>query len=123
MCLKIVAPLSVQVRGDSNVAELSMLTLSCSMQAASVPPVVTWLRRRSDGEVVALLNTTRTSITVTNYNPMNGRATSVLTIDRVENDDEGVYICQVETNVNILSAATKTVNIPGKLKDINCKML
>ena len=110
-----VAPLSVQVRGDNNVAELSMLTLSCSVQAASVPPVITWLRR-SGGEVVSLLNTNRTSITVTDYNPINGRATSVLTINRAENDDEGVYVCEVETKVNISAVATKTVSIPSELK-------
>ena len=103
------------MRGDSNVAELSMLTLNCSVQGASVPPVITWLRR-SDGEVVSLLNTTRTSITVTVYNPMNGRATSVLTIDRAENDDEGVYVCDVETNIHISAVATKTVSIPSESK-------
>ena len=102
----------MEVRGSDEFRELSSITLSCIVQAASIP-VITWLRR-IEGEVTVLLNTTRTSITH-HHNPTEFATTSVLTISRVVPTDSGDYVCEADTDENMGTAvAAKTVQIPGK---------
>ena len=106
-----VAPL-VEVKGESDVNELSSLTLTCIVKAAPAP-VITWLRRTKE-EVAVLLGTARTSIS-TQYNPSDVTATSVLTIRRATPADQGNFICEAINEVaptNI--GAAKTVEISGK---------
>ena len=98
---------TLEIRGNAQVQELSVLSLSCFVLASPVP-VLSWLKR-SEGRVSNILNTTRISIT-NQYS--GGNITSTLTIDRAAPSDTGVYICAGRNAVDS-AVVERSVIVPG----------
>ncbi len=97
--------------------ELSVLTLTCTVQADPAP-VITWLKRRDD-DVTVILNSARISIT-NQHRTTNTTSTSVLTINRAEFSDQEDYICKARNVLNneiIFSTANISVQVRGDYVD------
>ena len=85
----------MEINGNAEVNESSILTLTCTVQA-NPAPVITWLKR-SDGGVTVILNSARISIT-TQHRGDDATNTSILTINRAGPGDQGDYVCEARND-------------------------
>ena len=93
------------------IEELSVLTLTCTVQA-NPAPVITWLKR-SDGGVTVILNSARISIT-TQHRGDDATSTSILTINRAEPGDQGDYVCEARNALVMQTiVAPRAIEIEG----------
>ncbi len=107
-----IASFSLSLSGTNVVDELSVVTLTCTVQA-NPAPVIAWLKRSDDG-VTVILHSARISIT-TQHRTNNVTSTSVLTINRAESSDQGNYICRA-SNVFINEITFSTANISVQVR-------